>query len=112
MRDDRTYLLDVLETIERIERYTRLGRETFAGDELVQTWVVHHLEILGEACRGISDMLRSTHSDVSWSEIIGMRNMLVHHYFGIDVEKVWDTVVRDLPELKAAIETILRELPE
>ena len=110
MRDDRERLLDILEAIERIEKYTSKGREVFEDDELIQTWVIHHLEIIGEASRSLSTPIRQQHPDTPWSEIAGMRNILVHHYFGVDASAVWNAVDRDLPSLKQQIEAILAEL--
>jgi uncharacterized protein with HEPN domain len=88
MRDDRERLLDIQESIVHIERYTSQGRAAFDQDELIQTWVVHHLQIIGEASRGISQSLRDKYPAVPWTKIIGMRNILVHLYFGIDKEIV------------------------
>lgn len=110
MRDDSERLLDIQEAIERIEKYAAQGQETFERDELVQTWIVHHLQIIGEASRTLSSSLKDQHPEVSWSKIIGMRNILVHDYFGIDVEAVWSVVERDLPDLKRHIEAILQDL--
>lgn len=69
--------------------------------------MVHHLEILGEACRGVSAAVRSKSSDVPWTAIIGMRNVLVHDYFGIDLDEVWTTVETDLPVLRAQLAIVL-----
>ncbi len=107
MRDDRERLLDIQEAIQRIEKHTVSGREAFEGDELIQTWVVHHLQIIGEAARYISSSLKLRHAQVPWSQISGMRNILVHSYFGIDVEVVWLVVERDLQTLKQQVEGIL-----
>jgi len=110
MRDDRERLLDILEAIERIEKYTSKGREVFEEDELIQTWVIHHLEIIGEASRALSAQIRQEHPETPWSEIAGMRNILVHHYFGVDSSAVWNAVDRDLPSLKQQIEVMLASL--
>jgi uncharacterized protein with HEPN domain len=110
MRDDRERLLDILEAIERIEKYTSKGREVFEDDELIQTWVIHHLEIIGEASRSLSAQIRQEHPETPWSEIAGMRNILVHHYFGVDSSAVWNAVDRDLPSLKQQIEAMLVSL--
>jgi uncharacterized protein with HEPN domain len=107
LRRDRQRLEDILEAIERIEKYASGGRATFDRDELVQTWVLHHLQIIGEAVRGLSDEIRSAHPDIPWAQIAAMRNILVHDYFGIDLEEVWAAVVRDLPQLKAKIAAAL-----
>ena len=85
MRDDRERLRDVLEAIERIERYASPGRPEFHGDDLVQTWVVHHLMIIGEACRALSPDFRAAHPEEVWAEAAGLRNVIVRQYFGIDL---------------------------
>jgi uncharacterized protein with HEPN domain len=100
MRDDRERVLDILEAIAQIEKVVSRGRDVFYRDELVQVWVIYHLQIIGEAVRGISQEFRSTHTDMPWTEMIGMRNILVHHYFGIDKDAVWKVVEQDLPDLK------------
>lgn len=112
MRDDRERLLDILEAIERIERYASRGREAFEQEELLQTWMVHYIQIIGEAARKLSEILRTTHQEVPWPEIIAMRNILVHDYFAVDLEEVWAAVQHDLPDLKHKIQTILQELGE
>lgn len=110
MRDDRERLLDILESIDRINRQAQRGRHVFESDELVQTWMVHHIEILGEATRGVSEEPRKRYPKVPWREMVAMRNVLAHDYFGIDVEQVWATVERDLPPLREQIEAILQDL--
>jgi uncharacterized protein with HEPN domain len=111
VRDDRQRLLDVLEAIQRIERHTTQGRAAFERDELVQTWVVHHLQIIGEALSRLTPELRAAHPEVPWAQVVGMRNILVHHYFGIDADLVWSTVEREVPALKQAITTIVGAFP-
>lgn len=91
-------------------KYTAQGRKAFERDELIQNWVVHHLQVIGEVTRHLSSRLQEHHPEVPWSRIIGMRNILVHDYFAIDTEAVWQAVERDLPELKRSIETIVHEL--
>lgn len=107
MRDDLERLRDIQEAIGRIEKHTAKGRSTFERDELVQNWVVHHLQIIGEAVRNLSSSLKEQHREVPWSQITGMRNILVHDYFAIDVEAVWQAVERDLPELKRKVDALL-----
>lgn len=110
MRSERERLLDILEAIERIEKYAEEGKDAFGSDELIQTWVVHHITIIGEACRGLSDDFQARYANVPWADIVGMRNILVHHYFGIDAEAVWAVVEHDIPELKLNIQAILKNL--
>jgi uncharacterized protein with HEPN domain len=111
VRSDRDRLLDIIEAIERIERYATVGQARFAADELLQTWVVHHIQIIGEAARKLSDGFRNAHPEIAWQQIIAMRNILVHDYFGIDVDEVWNTAQRDLPPLKRDLAAILEQLP-
>ena len=110
MRGERERLLDILEAIERIEKYAEEGKDAFEEDELIQTWIVHHMTIIGEACRTLSGDFQARYANVPWADIVGMRNILVHHYFGIDTEAVWSVVERDIPELKLNIQAILKNL--
>ena len=107
MRDDRERLLDIQEAIADIQKYAQCGREEFEKEELIQTWIVHHLVILGEAASVLADSFREQHPDIPWSKITGMRNVLVHNYFGIDLDVVWSVVENDLPQLQRYIEKLL-----
>lgn len=107
MRDDRERLHHMLEAIHRIEKYAARGRETFERDELIQNWLIHHIQIIGEAARAISSRFKEMHPEIPWVEIVGMRHILVHDYFGIDLDIVWRVIDRDLPELKSKIRSIL-----
>ena len=109
MRDDRVRLEDILEAIKRVERYAKRGRRAFQTDELLQTWVIHHIQIIGEAASKLSESLRKVHTEVPWPQIIKMRHVLVHDYFGIDLEEVWAAVEHDLPDLRRKVKAILRE---
>ncbi len=100
MRSDRERLLDIQEAIERIEKYTADGKEAFEASDLIQTWVVHHLQIIGEAVRVLPDEFRQVHLEISWKQTVGMRHILVHNYFGTDTTIVWPVVGNDLPDLK------------
>lgn len=104
MRDDHQRLRDILEAIERIEKYASRGRDAFFEEDWMQVWVVHHLQIIGESARALSDAMRERCGDQPWRQFIGMRHILVHQYFAIDLDLVWEVVERDLPLLRAAIE--------
>ncbi len=110
MRDDREKLHDILEAIERINRYVVLGRERFDTDELVQTWFIQHLQIIGEAARALAQETRELSPNIPWKQMIGMRNVLTHHYFEIDLDIVWSAVSVNIPMLQPQIEALLSRL--
>ena len=107
MRDDKERLLDIKEAIERINKYTGGGRDAFEKDELIQNWIIHHLQIIGEAAARISEDFQGSNPQVPWSKIIGMRNVLVHDYFGVDFDVVWTVVEADVPELERRVNELL-----
>ncbi len=107
MRRDEQRLHDILEAIEKIDRYASEGRAAFDEDERTQVWIVHYIQIIGEASRALSEDLRARYPQVPWSVIVGMRHILVHDYFGIDLDEVWSVVERDLPVLRREVEAIL-----
>jgi uncharacterized protein with HEPN domain len=103
-------LRDMLEALERIAQRTGSGREAFASDELIQTWVVHHLLILGEAAARLGRDFHAAHPSIPWARMVGMRNILVHEYFGLDLDAVWMVVEAELPRLRDALSVLLAEL--
>ena len=110
MRDDLGRLDDILSSIERIQERIPGGRNAFDRGELLQVWVVHHLQIIGEAVRGLSAEFRAAHPEVPWSSVVGMRNLLIHECFAIDLEEVWSTAVNDLPALQIQLNDIRARL--
>jgi uncharacterized protein with HEPN domain len=82
VRDPRERLQDILEAIQHIQRHTSAGGQSFEQDELIQSWCVRHLQIIGEAARSLPDEIRNSIPKIPWSDIIGMRHVLVHNYFG------------------------------
>jgi uncharacterized protein with HEPN domain len=111
MRELRDRLEDILEAVAQIETERAKGKASFDGNPLVQVWMVHHLMIIGEAVRAIDPAVRANYPAVPWRQIAGMRNILVHDYFRINQEIVWETVERHLPPLKAEVKRILGQLP-
>lgn len=107
MRDDHQRLLDIVEAIDKIEKYASRGREAFDVEDWLQIWIVYHLQIIGEAARGMSQRMRERLGDVAWKQVIGMRHILVHQYFEIDRDLVWTVVTDHLASMKAAV---LREI--
>jgi uncharacterized protein with HEPN domain len=100
----------MLEAIEQIERYAGRGRDALTSDELIRVWVVHHLQVLCEAAAALGRDFHSAHPDIPWSEMVAMRNVLVHDYGGVDPNEVWRTVVRDLPPLKQKLTALAAAL--
>ena len=101
-RNDTVYLSHILDAITQIETYTAgLSYDQFSQTRLVQDGVIRQLEIIGEASRNLSGELRNQHPELPWSQIIGMRNVLVHAYFVIDLDRLWETVKKDLRPLIA-----------
>jgi uncharacterized protein with HEPN domain len=111
MRDDRLRFLDMAESIQKIEKYTAAGKQAFEHDELVQVWVVHHLQILGEAARGVSEDSQQKYHQIPWGKIIGFRNILVHHYFAVNPGEIWAVVEVNIPPLKEELVRILAQYP-
>ena len=107
MRDQAERLADILEAIAAISRYATRDKKSFEGDELLQGWFLRHLQIIGEAARAIPPGVRALAPDVPWQKIIGMRNVLVHGYFEIDTDIVWDAATCDILALKPGIERLL-----
>lgn len=110
MRDDQEKLQDILEAIERIDRYAVQGRQVFEQNELIQTWFTQNLQVIGEASRSLSSDIRDQHPEVPWSKIIGMRNISTHNYFEIDRDIVWLAIEQELLSLKQAIAAIWKSL--
>jgi uncharacterized protein with HEPN domain len=109
VKEDGVYLLHVRDAIRRIERYTASGREAFLADTKTQDAVVRNLEVIGEAVKQLSQAIRDSHPAVPWKQIAGMRDKMIHEYFGVNLALVWDAVVQDLPKLAFEIETMLKE---
>ncbi len=109
-KDDTVYLRHILDSIKQIEEYLRgVSKEKFMKSRLLQDGVVRQLEIIGEASRNLSEELCQRHSEVPWKQIIGMRNRIIHEYFDVDLEIVWEVAEKDLPDLKTQIQAILQK---
>lgn len=109
-KDNTVYLRHILDAVARIERYTQDGKERFFADELIQNAVVWNIGVIGEAVRAMSQGLKDVHPDIPWLKIAAMRHRLIHEYFNINLDLVWDVVEKELPILKPKIEDMLSEL--
>ena len=107
MKDEKNYLLHIRDAIERILLYTGDGREVFLGDIKTQDAVIRNLEIIGEAVKHLSDATTQRRLDIPWKEIAGMRDVLIHHYFGVKLDAVWEVVKQHLGPLAEAVEYLL-----
>jgi uncharacterized protein with HEPN domain len=109
MRSDENRLSDFSEAIDRIAEKLPPEKEEFVKSDLLQVWVLYHIQVIGEAANGISPAFQKDHPDVPWKDIIAMRHLIVHQYFGIDLDEVWNTARNDLPRLKDEISRIFPE---
>ena len=107
MSRDEVYLRHVLDAILSIESYVAEGRDVFFDDSMRQDAVVRQLEVIGEAVKQISTDLRSQRPEVPWRDIAGMRDVLIHGYFSVDLEQVWEVTQGELQKLRKAVEGIL-----
>ena len=104
-RDYALFFEDIIEAIEKIETYTQdLTFERFAVHKLVIDAVLRNLEVIGEAAKNIPKNIREKYPEVEWTEATGFRNVLIHDYFGVDIEAVWDTIKKNIPEFKNHIQ--------
>lgn len=104
MKDDQIYLLHIRDAISKIQAYTKDGRSGFFRESITQDAVVRNIEIIGEAVKHLSDTFKAAHPDIPWKRIAGMRDIMIHEYFGVDLKLVWDAVEKDMPVLKQTVE--------
>lgn len=109
-RTPKLYLNDIKQCIQKIQQYTKdLSFEEFQKNEMIVDAVVRNIEIIGEASNQIPKDVREKHTDIPWKDIIGMRHKIIHDYFGINHERVWNTIFDKLPTLLEKIEEIAKK---
>jgi uncharacterized protein with HEPN domain len=108
VRDDLVYLRHILDAACRIQEYVKgMKYADFMASNLVQDGVIRQLEIMGEASKNISASYRDSHPILLWKDMAGMRDKLIHQYFGVDLGAVWDSIEHDIPQVKAAVSEML-----
>jgi len=107
-KDPLIFVQHILDSIEKIERFTKgVTKNKFLKDEKLQDAVVRRIEVIGEAVKNIPSIFRTKYPNIPWSNIAGMRDKLMHHYFGINLETIWNVVKENLPDLKKKILEII-----
>ena len=107
-RDDALYLRHILEAAEQIQSYVAgVDEPAFEQTRMLQDAVVRQLEIMGEAAKQLSSEIRRANPQIRWQDIAGMRDKLIHHYFGVDLKVVWETARRDVPALARGLAELL-----
>src|SRR5690625_3064890 len=109
MKNDKVYLYHILECIENIESYIPNGKSDFFSSKLIQDAVIRNLEVIGEATKRVSQDLRQQYSQLPWREMAGLRDVLIHNYFGVDNGIVWNVFEKEIPTLKEQITDILKK---
>jgi uncharacterized protein with HEPN domain len=110
MKDNKLYLLHILECIDKINSYTSSGENEFSKSTLLQDAVMRNLEIIGEATKNISLDLRQKHPQIPWRKMAGLRDILIHNYMGVNIRTVWNIVKNELPAVKKDVQNLLQDM--
>jgi uncharacterized protein with HEPN domain len=110
--EDRIYLLHVRDAIADILVYAEAGEDAFLRETMRQDAIIRKLEVIGEAVKQLSDNTRDSKPDIPWRRVAGMRDRLIHQYFGVDLDLVWNVVRLELPTLLEAVDDVLSQMPD
>jgi len=110
-RSYRLFVEDILESVDKIERYVKgISYGNFVENEMIIDAVIRNLEVIGEASKNIPENIREQYTTIPWRRIIGLRNIMIHGYFGIDLSIIWEIITKNLPETKPSIVEMLNNL--
>ncbi len=110
-RDISLFIGDILESIKSIEEYSEgMSREELESSRLKQSAIIREIEIIGEAVKNIPDKIKNKHKEIEWRKISGMRDIIIHGYFRVDLNSVWNVIKKDLPALKKQMEKVKDEI--
>ena len=112
-RDLKLFIYNIMDSIENIESFLKeISKESFFKDGLRQSAVIRQLEVIGEATKNIPDSFRKKYPEIPWKKIVGLRDIIIHTYFEIDLDITWEIIKKDLPNLKSKILKIKKDLEE
>ena len=112
-KDSKILLFDILDSIEKIEKYTKkISKRKFFDDLQIQDAVVRRIGIIGEAVKNLPAFFRNKYSGIPWKEMAGTRDVIIHDYSGVDVDLIWEIIDKNIPQLKKKILKLLEELNE
>jgi uncharacterized protein with HEPN domain len=110
VKDDRPYLADIVQALERVEEIGRRGREAFLDDWLLQDAAIRNFEIVGEAAKRVSPALQAAHPEIPWADLAGFRDVLIHQYFRVDLEIVWALIEQRVAALRGEVARLIAAL--
>lgn len=110
MKDDRPYLADILQALQRVEQIGQRGREAFLGDWLLQDAAIRNFEIVGEAVKRVSEKLQAEHPEIPWADLAGFRDVLIHQYFRVDLKIVWELIEKRVAGLRGDVARLVAAL--
>jgi uncharacterized protein with HEPN domain len=110
VKDDRPYLADILQALERVEEVGRRGRDAFLADWLLHDAAIRNFEIVGEAVKRVSTELQAAHPEIPWADLAGFRDVLIHQYFRVDLEIVWALIEQRVAALRGDVARLVAAL--
>lgn len=114
MKKDRDYIMfleDIADSVKLIEKYAKgYSKKKFSSNEQKQDAIIRRFEVIGEAVKHLPTSFKKKHKEIDWKKIAGMRDVLIHEYFGVNTDKIWKTIKEDIPDLKQKTQKILKDL--